>query len=186
MRPDALLVILFLFQPSPRDLVRYALGSLGGEAKARAIAAVIIGGSGYVSADTGIQRFVFVETRDNRRPELVQDVTMVVSGDSTHRSVRTLHEGDRGMDAWFTEAPENVLLAALDAPDLVSDGDRDVRFTWHGRPVRVWLVPALTVELDSAYTTYRHWQAGYPRQWQVTYRGKTIEFFQATAVQLSP
>jgi hypothetical protein len=180
-------VLLFLFQSSPKDLVRYALRALGGEAKARSIASVVILGAGFVSGDSGKTMFLFTETRNNRQPELVQDVTIVDSTAAPRRnSVSTLHAGDRGMDTWFTEAPENVLLAALDAPDLVSDGDRDVRFTWHGRPVRVWLVPELTVELDSAYTTYRHWTAGYPRQWQVTYHGKTIEAFTASGVQISP
>src|SRR5579872_1678289 len=129
MRPDALLILLFMFQSSARDLVRTALDSLGGEARARSIASVRIDGAGYAADDDGITTFAFTETRDNREPRLVQDVTVVVRPDSSHRSVRTLHAGDRGMDAWFTEAPENVLLAAFDAPDLARDGDSAVRFT---------------------------------------------------------
>lgn len=183
MVPNALLVLLFMFQPSAKDLVRTALDSLGGETKARSIASVRIDGAGY-AVDDGITTFAFTETRDNREPRLVQDVTVVVRPDSSQHSVRTLHAGDRGMNTWFTEAPENVLLAALDAPDLALDGTSAVRFTWHGRPVRVHVAPALAVELGGATTTYTHWQAGYPRQWEVTRDGRTVEAFTASVVTI--
>ncbi len=184
MAPDALLVLFFLFQPSPRDRVRSALDSLGGEARARSIASVRLDGAGYAADDDGLTTFAFTETRDNREPRLVQDVTVVVRPDSSHHSVRTLHAGDRGMDTWFTEAPEIVLLAALDAPDLAADGDTAVRFTWHGRPVRVHVAPALAVELGGATTIYSHWHAGYPREWEVTRDGRTVEAFMASVVTI--
>jgi hypothetical protein len=167
-----MLWLIMAFQLSARDLVRAGLDYLGGEAKARAIASVRLDGAGAT--------FTFTETRDNRTPQLIQDVT----DSSHHRSVRTLHAGDRGMDTWFTEAPENVLLAALDASDLVKVDDSTVRFTWHGRPVRVHITPALAVELDGATTTWSHWQNGYPRQWEVTRGGKTVEAFTASQVTI--
>lgn len=178
-----MICLLLLLQLSPKDLVRSALDSLGGEAKARSIASVRIDGAGY-AADDDLTTFAFTETRDNRQPTLVQDVTVILRPDSSHHSVRTLHAGDRGMDTWFTEAPENVLLAALDATDLASDGGSAVRFTWHGRPVRVRVAPAVAVELDGATTTYSNWHAGYPRQWTVTRGGKAVEAFTVSSLRI--
>jgi hypothetical protein len=183
MRPDALLLLLSMLQPSARDLVRAALDSLGGETRARSIASVRIDGAGYAGVDA-LTTFSFTETRDNRTPQLVQDVTVILRPDYAQRSLRTLRTGDRGMDTWFTEAPENVLLAALDAPDLASEGDTTVQFKWQDRPVRVHLKPTLAVELNGATTTWTHWQAGYPRQWAVTRNGKTVEAFSVSRVTI--
>src|SRR5579883_1770854 len=143
-----------------RDVVRAALDSMGGVAAVRSIARVRVDGAGYAvggGEPPALTVFAFSETRDDRRPRLVQDVTVVTRPGMSRRSVRTLTltpggarvEGGgaaqlrdaRALDDWFTEAPENVLLAALAAPDLVADSAiaaaAVVRFTWHGRPVRV-------------------------------------------------
>jgi hypothetical protein len=179
-----LVLALAFQQPSPADVVRAALGSLGGETRARAIAGVRLDGAGYATGD-GITTFVFSETRDNRQPSLIQDVTVVSRPGLSHHSVRTLHAGDRGMDTWFTEAPENVLLAALAAPDLVADSGATVRFTWHGRPVRVHCAAPFSVELNGATTTWSRWHDGYPREWDVTRAGATVEAFTADSVTIT-
>jgi hypothetical protein len=181
------LVLLLAFgvrQASARDFVRAALDSLGGEARARAIAGVRIDGAGY-AADGGLTTFVFTETRDNRQPSLVQDVTVVLRPGVSRHSVRTLRAGDRGMDTWFTEAPENVLLAALAAPDLTGDTGAAVRFTWQGRSVRVHCAAPLSVEIGGATTTWSHWTKGYPREWDVTRGGVTVEAFSVDSVSIT-
>jgi hypothetical protein len=178
-----LVLALALHQLSARDQVRAALDSMGGEARARAIAGVRIDGAGYAAGD-GLTTFVFTETRDNRQPMLTQDVTVVRRPGVSHRNVRTLRGGDRGMDTWFTEAPENVLLAALAAPDLTSDTGATVRFTWQGHAVRVHCATPLSVELDGATTVWSHWTNGYPREWDVTRGGVTVEAFTADSVTI--
>jgi hypothetical protein len=161
-----------IHQPSARDLVRGALDSLGGEARARAIVGVRIEGAGYATG-TDLTTFAFIETRDDRHPHLIQDVTVIVAPGRSHHSVNT----PKDSDDWFTEAPENVLLAALDAPDLASDDAASVRFTWRGRTVRVHCAPHLAVELDDGTTTYSRWRDHYPRQWTVTRGGAIVEAF---------
>lgn len=113
-------------------------------------------------------------------PYYVQDVTVIVAPGVSHHSVHT----PRDSDDWFTEAPENVLLAALDAPDLTTEDPTSVRFTWRGRAVRVYCAPHLAVELDGATTTYSHWRDQYPRQWTVTRGGATVEAFTADVVTI--
>jgi hypothetical protein len=166
-------------QPSARDLVRTALDSLGGESRARAISTVRIEGAGYATGDN-LTTFAFIETRDNRHPRLVQDVTVIVAPGVSHHSVNT----PKDSDDWLTEAPENVLLAALDATDLASEDQAGVRFTWRGRIVRVRCTPHLAVELDGATTTYSHWRDYYPRQWTMTRGGATVEAFTADRVTI--
>jgi hypothetical protein len=170
---------LALGQPSPRTLVRAALDSLGGESRARSISTVRIEGAGYATGGN-LTTFAFIETRDDRHPRLVQDVTVIVAPGRSHHSVST----PKDSDDWFTEAPENVLLAALDAPDLTSEDEASVRFTWRGRTVRVHCTPHLAVELDGATTTYSHWLDHYPRQWTVTRGGNVVESFTADRVTL--
>src|SRR5579862_1066226 len=159
------------------DAVRAALDSMGGVAAVRAIVSVRVEGAGYATGDGDPPApavFSFTETRADRHPQLVQDVTVIAGPQTSTRSVRTLMlEGDsvriesngktqrrseRAMDDWFTEAPENVLLAALDAPDLAPDRDRAVRFTWHGRAVRLAFAPTtavlMFVVLDGVTTTF--------------------------------
>ncbi|HTD62723.1 MAG TPA: hypothetical protein VK679_18845, partial [Gemmatimonadaceae bacterium] len=111
---------------------------------------------------------------------LVQDVTVIVAPSVSHHSVRTLTDSPD----WFTEAPENVLLAALDAPDLTSDDPATVRFTWRGRMVRVACMPHLAVELDGATTVYSHWRDHYPRQWTVSRGATVVESFTADRVTI--
>jgi hypothetical protein len=179
-----LIVWLLAFgQTSARDRICAALDSLGGEARARSIARVRIDGAGYATDDDRLTTFVFSETRDNRRHGLVQDVTVVKRPGVSQHSVRTLKEGDRGMDTWFTEAPENVLLAALDAPDLSNDDSAGVRFTWHARPAHMTFAP-LRVKLDGATTAYTHWKNNYPRQWTVRRADAIVEAFTADRVTI--
>ena len=168
---------LALMPPPARDLARAALDSLGGEARARSIDSVRIEGAGYATGDD-LTTFAFAETRDDRHPRLVQDVTVIVAPGVSHHSVRTLTDSPD----WFTEAPENVLLAALDAPDLTSDDPATVRFTWRGRMVRVACMPHLAVELDGATTAYSHWRDHYPRQWTTSRGGTVVESFTADRV----
>jgi hypothetical protein len=170
---------LALGQPSARDRVRSALDSLGGESRARAISSVRIDGAGYATGND-LTIFAFTETRDDRHPRLVQDVTVIVAPGVSHHRVNTPTDSDD----WFTEAPENVLLAALDAPDLASEDEATVRFTWRGRPVRVHCAPHLAVELGGAITTYGRWRDHYPRQWTVTKGGTTVESFTAELVTI--
>ncbi|HXB24859.1 MAG TPA: hypothetical protein VNV25_09030 [Gemmatimonadaceae bacterium] len=170
---------LAFVQLSPRDRVHAALDSLGGEARARSIDSVRIEGAGYATGDN-LTTFAFAETRDDRHPRLVQDVTVIVAPGVSHHSVRTLTDSPD----WFTEAPENVLLAALDAPDLTSQDQTTVRFTWHGKTVRVQLAPNLAVELDGATTVYSHWRDHYPRQWTVSRGGTVVESFTADRVSI--
>jgi hypothetical protein len=170
---------LAFVQLSPRDRVHAALDSLGGEARARSIDSVRIEGAGYATG-ADLTTFAFAETRDDRHPRLVQDVTVIVAPGVSHRSVHT----PRDSDDWFTEAPENVLLAALDAPDLTSEDPATVRFTWRGRMVRVTCLPHLAVELDGATTVYSHWRDHYPRQWTVSRGGTVVESFTADRVTI--
>jgi hypothetical protein len=172
-------LVLSLGQPSARDRVRAALDSLGGEARARAIDSVRVEGAGYATG-ASLTTFAFIETRDDKRPKLVQDVTVIVRPGVSHHSVNT----PKDSDDWFTEAPENVLLAALDAPDLTSEDQTTVRFTWHGRPVRVHCTPHLAVELDGATTVYSRWRDHYPHQWTVTKGGTTVEAFTVDVVTI--
>lgn len=168
-----------LGQPSARDLVRTALDSLGGEARARSISSVRIEGAGYATGDN-VTTFAFAETRDDRHPTLVQDVTEIVAPGVSRHHAQTL----RDSPDWFTEAPENVLLAALDAPDLALEDEATVQFGWHGHTVRVHCAPHLAVELDGATTTYSHWRDHYPRRWTVTRGGATVEAFTANLVTI--
>jgi hypothetical protein len=170
---------LTLGQPSARDLVRAALDSLGGEARVRSIDSVRIEGAGYATGDN-LTTFAFAEMRDDRHPRLVQDVTVIVAPGVSRHSVRTLTNSPD----WFTEAPENVLLAALDAPDLTAENEATVHFTWHGRPVRVTCTPHLAVELEGATTVYSHWRDRYPRQWTVSRGGTVVESFTAHRVDI--
>jgi len=170
---------LALGQPSPRDRVRGALDSLGGESRARAIASVRIEGAGYATGDD-LTTFAFIETRDDRHPHLIQDVTVVVRPGVSRHSVHT----PKDSDDWLTEAPENVLLAALDAPDLTTEDEASVRFTWRGRTVRVHCAPHLAVELDGATTVYSHWRDHYPRRWTVTRGGTVVESYTADRVTI--
>jgi hypothetical protein len=167
-------------QPSARDLVRAALDSLGGESRARSISTVRIEGAGYATGDN-LTTFAFIETRDDRHPHLTQDVTVIVRPGVSRHSVHT----PQASDDWLTEAPENVLLAALDAPDLISENTASVRFTWRGRTVRVRCAPYLAVELDGATTVYSHWRDQYPRQWTVSRGGTVVESFTADRVTIS-
>jgi hypothetical protein len=195
---------------TPVDAVRAALDSMGGIAVLRSITQVRVEGAGFAMGDEHPPAptvFSFIETRDDRHPRVVQDVTVIAAPASTTRSVRTLtldgdsvriesagrtqRRGARAMDDWFTEAPENVLVAALGASDLTSDGERAARFGWHGRVVRIafaersgWLE---SVDLNGAVTTYSRWQpAGggvrYPRQWNMTHNGLSTESYTASAV----
>jgi hypothetical protein len=170
---------LTLGHPPARDLVHAALDSVGGEARARAIDSVRIEGAGYATGDN-LTTFAFIETRDDRHPRLVQDVTVIVAPGVSHHSVQTLTDSPD----WFTEAPENVLLAALDAPDLTSVDPATVSFTWRGRTVRVTCTPHLAVELDGATTVYSHWRDHYPRQWTISRGGTILESFTADRVTL--
>lgn len=170
---------LALGQPSAHDLVRVALDSLGGEARARSIDTVRVEGAGYAAGDH-LTTFAFIETRGDHHPHLVQDVTVIVRPGVTHHSV----SAPKDSDDWFTEAPENVLLTALDAPDLEAIDATTVRFTWHGRSVRVHCSPRLAVELDGVTTTYSHWRDHYPRQWTMTRAGTTIESYTADVVTI--
>ena len=170
---------LALGQPPAQTLVRSALDSLGGERRARAIAGVRVDGSGYATGDN-LTIFAFSETRDDRHPRLVQDVTVIVAPGVSHHSVHT----PKDSDDWFTEAPENVLLAALDASDLTSEDEATVRFTWRGRTVRVRCAPHLAVELGGATTAWSQWRDHYPREWTVTKGGVTIEEFTAEKVTI--
>ena len=170
---------LALAPPPARDLVRAALDSLGGEARARAIDSVRIEGAGYATGDD-LTTFAFAETRDDRHPRLVQDVTVIAAPGVSHHSVRTLSDSPD----WFTEAPENVLLAALDAPDLATQDQTTVRFTWHGKTVRVQWAPHLAVELDGATTVYSRWRDHYPRQWTTSRGGTIVESFAADRVTI--
>jgi hypothetical protein len=81
-------------------------------------------GAGYATGDN-LSPFAFIEIRGDKHPRLVQDVTLIVAPGRSHRSVHTPNDSDD----WFTEAPENVLLAALDAPDLAAEDQATVRFT---------------------------------------------------------
>jgi hypothetical protein len=172
-------LMLALGGPPPRTLVRSALDSLGGERRARTISRVRVDGAGYSTGDN-LTIFAFTETRDDRHPRLVQDVTVIVAPGVSHHSVHT----PKDSDDWFTEAPENVLLAALDAPDLASDDDATVRFTWRGRVVRVHCTPHLAVELDGATTMYSQWRDQYPRMWTVTKGGAIVESYVAEQVTI--
>jgi len=174
-----LCLALAFVQPSARDLVRSALDSLGGEARARSIARVRIEGAGYATGDD-LTTFAFTETRDDRHPTLVQDVTVIVAPGVSRHSVHT----PRDSDDWFTEAPENVLLAGLDAADLTTEDAATVRFTWHDRTVRIHCSPHLAVELDGATTVYSHWRDHYPRQWTVSRGGTVVESFAANRVTI--
>lgn len=174
-----ILVCLALALAQPRELVRSALDSLGGEARARAIDSVRIEGAGYATGDR-LTTFAFIETRADHRPHLVQDVTIIVRPGVSRHSVNT----PKDSDDWFTEAPENVLLAALDAPDLASEDQATVRFMWHGRTVHLHCAPHLAVELDGATTAYSQWRNGYPRQWTVTKAGAVVEAFTADVVTI--
>lgn len=168
-----------LGQPPAQTLVRSALDSLGGEERARTIARVRVDGAGYATGDN-LTIFAFTETRDDRHPGLVQDVTVIVAPGVTHHSVHT----PKDSDDWFTEAPENVLLAALDAPDLTSEDQATVRSTWRGRTVRVHGAPHLAVELDGVTTTYSSWRDHYPRQWTMTKGGTIVEHYTADKVTI--
>jgi hypothetical protein len=170
---------LALMPPSARDLARAALDSLGGEARARSIDSVRIEGAGYATGDN-LTTFAFVETRGDRHPRLVQDVTVIAAPGVSRHSVHTPHDSDD----WFTEAPENVLLAALDAPDLTSVDPATLSFTWRGRTVRVTCAPHLAVELDGATTVYSHWRDHYPRQWTISRGGTIVESFAADRVTI--
>jgi hypothetical protein len=168
-----------LNQPSAKDLVRGALDSLGGETRARSIDSVQIAGAGYATGDH-LTTFAFIETRGDKHPRLVQDVTVIVAPGVSHHSVSS----PSNSDDWFTEAPENVLLAALDAPDLAREDQATVRFAWRGRTVRVHCTPQLAVELDGATTVYSHWRDHYPRQWTVTRGGVIVESFAVDRVTI--
>jgi hypothetical protein len=172
-------VALALSQFSARDRVRASLDSLGGEARARAIDSVRVEGAGYATGDH-LTTFAFIETRADKPPRLVQDVTVIVRPGVSHQSVNTAKDSDD----WFTEAPENVLLAALDASDLTGDGQDAVRFTWHGRSVRVHCAPHLAVELDGTTTNYSNWRDHYPRQWTMTKGDVTVEAYTADVVTI--
>ena len=194
---------------APVETVRAALDSMGGIAAVRSITRVRIEGAGFSIGDGNPPAptvFSFTETRDDQSPHLVQDVTVIAAPGSSSRSVRTLtldgdsariegaagtqRRGARAMDDWFTEAPENVLLAAIAAPDLASAGDRAARFGWRGRLVRLTFATTsgllAAVELDGVVTTYSRWQptAGlrYPRQWNMSHDGVTTESYTARAV----
>ncbi len=193
---------------------------MGGVAAVRAITTVQIAGAGYATGDTAegappaLSVFAFIETRDDRRPRLVQDVAMLQRPDSSLRTVTTLTltgdsviveragtrrmRGPRAMDAWLTEAPENVLLAALEAKDLVSDGDSAVRFSWRGRTVQVRFGPKsplpAAVTLNDANgpltTVYSRWKRvahgiTYPSQWDVRQNDTPAESFTADRVMIA-
>ena len=189
--------------PLPSEVVRAALDAMGGATAVRSIARVRIEGVGYANGDTAdggrpaILVFAFTETRDDRRPRLVQDVRMMVRAGVSHRTVttRTAAAGGAGMDAWLTEAPENVLLAAVDAPDLTSDSGGAVRFSWHGRAVRIEFaphssLPAVVVlrgasgDMRTVYSRWHRESHGivYPHQWNVQQNGAPAEAFTAGRV----
>lgn len=170
---------LALGQPSARDLVRSALDSLGGEARARAIDSVRVEGAGYATG-AHLTTFAFTESRNDKAPHLVQDVTVIVRPGVSHHSVST----PKDSDDWFTEAPENVLLAALDASDLTSDDASSVHFTWRGRTIRVWCAPHLAVELDGTTTGYTQWRDHYPHQWTMSRGGTIVEAYTADRVTI--
>jgi hypothetical protein len=192
--------------------IHTAIDSMGGLAALQAIVRVRIAGAGYTVAGDdarAVTVFAFTETRDDRTQRLVQDVTVVTSPGVSHRTVRTLVRtptgvriesdgrtrlGDaRALDDWFTEAPENVLLAAARAPDLATVGETGVRFTWRGRAVHVRFTARgggiAAVELDSATTVYSRWKpvaggARYPHQWTIAQRGLPTEAFTADRVTI--
>lgn len=170
---------LALGQPPARTLVRSALDSLGGEHRARTISRVRVDGAGYATGGN-LTVFAFTETRDDRHPRLVQDVTRIVAPGVSHHSVQTPQDSDD----WFTEAPENVLLAALDAPDLASEDEATVRFTWRGRAVRLHCAPHLAVEFGGATTTYSQWRDHYPRHWTIAKGGSAVEEYTADQVTI--
>ena len=192
--------------------VRAALDSMGGVPVVRSIVRVRVDGAGYSMGDGDPPApavFSFTETRDDRHPTLEQDVEIIAGPGAVTRSVRTLtlsgdsvridsqgktqHRSARAMDDWFTEAPENVLLAALDSPDLARDGDHAVRFIWHGRAVRVGFSATTSmvafVELDGVTTSYSRWRATggtrYPRQWNMSHDGVSTESYTARQVTIS-
>jgi hypothetical protein len=187
--------------PPPSDVVRAALDAMGGVVAVRSITGVRIDGAGYANGDTAagagpaIMVFAFTETRDDRRPRLVQDVRMMARPGVSHRTVTTRAGGGAGMDAWLTEAPENVLLAAADAPDLASDTGRAVRFSWHGKTVRVEFAPQSSLpvvvvlrgrsgDVRTVYSRWRREPGGilYPHQWNVERHGAPEEAFTAGRV----
>lgn len=191
--------------PPPSDAVRAALDAMGGVTAVRSIGRVRIDGVGYADGDTAdggqpaVLVFAFTETRDDHRPRLVQDVRMMERPGVSHRTVttRTAVGGGAGMNTWLTEAPENVLLAALDAPDLTSDSGGAVRFSWHGRTVRVEFgaqsaLPAVVVlrgvdasgDVTTVYSRWRRESHGiaYPHQWNVRRNGAPAEAFTAERV----
>jgi hypothetical protein len=126
---------------------------------------------------------------------------MMVRVGVSHRTVttRTAAGGGAGMDAWLTEAPENVLLAAADAPDLASDSGHAVRFSWHGKTVRVEFssqssLPTVVVlrgasgDVRTVYSRWRRESRGiaYPHQWDVQRNGAPAEAFTAGRVSIFP
>ena len=141
---------------------------------------VRIEGAGYARGDSTLTTFAFIETRDDKRPHLIQDVTVVRRPGVSHHSVNAPTDSDD----WFTEAPENVLLAALDAQDLTDDGDEGVRFRWRGRTVRLQCSPHLAVMLDGATTVYSSWRDHYPHQWTISRGGTIVEAYTADLVTI--
>jgi hypothetical protein len=180
-------IALLAGQPSPRDRVRAALDSMGGEATVRSIAGHRVEGAGYATGDgdpPDLTTFTFVETWDG--PRLTQDVSIITAPGTLKHSVNQGSQND-----WLTEAPDKVLLAALDAPDLVAEGDTTVRFTWQGHAVRVHFAGKLpaAVEMNGTTTVYSRWKTResgipYPSQWDMIKSGKIVEAYTASRVTI--
>ena len=158
-----------------KSLVQASLTAMGGEEKIRALRSVLSEGVGYRNAIEQSERpegpWIFsseqmVEYRDLQHNRIRRNLAVQWNGRTSNRSF-LLSDGimtSPEVEEWLALAPEKVLLAALDSPDLKMAGEtvlqavphQKVSFTWKKTLVFIYLnqythLPT-AVELTRPYT----------------------------------